>query len=132
MTGFFHRFGDILCILLSFSIVILTTSEILHNFHVSAVVRITIEKLSKFTKYHQNCENFQSFIFKNSTNYFFLITNLNHPKNSILGFFIDSAIVAPTYRGRHRHQSWGTDPAGGRAPAAGGLDAAGQCKSIYK
>ena len=63
MAEIFRCFGDILCILLSFSIVILTTAEILHKLHVSAVVRITIEKLSKFTKYLQNSEKFLTFIF---------------------------------------------------------------------
>ena len=68
--------------LLSCSIVVLTRTEHPYTAKILAVVRITIEKLSKFTKYHQNGENFRQFIFKNSTTYYFLITNLNHPKNS--------------------------------------------------
>ena len=50
MTGNFRRFGDILCILLSFSIVILTTAEILPKGQYLAVVRITIGNLSKIHK----------------------------------------------------------------------------------
>ena len=50
MAENFRCFGDILCILLSFSIVILTTAEIPPKSQYPAVVRITIEKLSKIQK----------------------------------------------------------------------------------
>ena len=56
----------------------------------------------KYTKCHQNGEKFQSLIFKNSRNYFFLITNLNHPKNSCPRSHMDSALATHTYRGHTR------------------------------
>ena len=50
MAENFRCFGVIFCILLSFSIVILTTAEILPKRQYSAVARITIEKLKKIHK----------------------------------------------------------------------------------
>ena len=50
MAEIFRCFGDIFCLLLSFSIVILTTAGYWLLGRISAVVRITIEKLSKIHK----------------------------------------------------------------------------------
>ena len=66
MAENFRRFGDILCILLSFSIVILTTAEYGLFVVFRLVVRITIEKLNKIHKMSPkrrkfSAENFQNF-----------------------------------------------------------------------
>ena len=62
----------------------------------TAVVGITIEKLPRFTKNHQNGKNFLSFIPKNYEYIFFIITNLNHPKNNTFPFDTHTTRVPPS------------------------------------
>ena len=84
MAEHFRHFGGILCILLSFSIVILTTSRNTTTSQYSSVVRITIEKLSKIHKMLPKRRNFSVINFQKFHKLFF---SHNEPKSSKIQHF---------------------------------------------